>query len=160
MWQEKVNSEDFKAEILEGLDFLYSRRNVRLDGKRYPKVWEKRESYLPKLRMRFIDVPKGFYPIIYKDLIKREMAVAYEERGVVYEVMIENLDSHLNLQLPTAYNVYYLAVYGEGSYEIIKTKLFPKNRKNIYIPCGYLARCMPKEVFQIVWDALKKFSIL
>jgi len=160
MWQEKVNAEDFKAEILEGLVFFYSRVNVKFNSRLYPKVWEKRESYLPSIKLRLVDIPRGLYLMIYKDLMRHEMAIAYEDHGVVYEALIGNLDSYLNLRLPTAYNVYYLVVYNEGSYDIIKTKLFPKNRKHIYIPCGFLARCMPEGIFKVVWDALKKFSII
>jgi len=157
LWKEKVNSEEFKVEILDRLNSLYRWANKSI---LYPKVWKKRESYLPKVRMRLIDVPSGLYLIIYKDLARHEMAIAYEDRGVVYEALIENLDSHLNHRTISFYNVYYLAVYPEGSQDIIPTILYPKNRMHIYIPCGYVARCMPKEVFQIVWDALRKFSIL
>ena len=157
IWKEKVNSDEFKAELLEGLDFLYNKFNIKRNG-RYPNVLEKREIYLPQVRMRLIDVPSGLYVVVYKDLLKHEMAIAYENQGIIYEVLIENLDSYLNLVLPSYYNVYYLAVY-DNSREIIKTVLFPQNRKNIYVSCGFLARCMPQDVLNIILDAMKKFSV-
>ncbi len=158
-WEMRVNSDELRAEILEGLDAVYRKFNIKFNCKQY-KAWERRESYLPKIKLRLIDVPKGIFPIIYKNLTRHEMAVAYEHQGVVYEAEIGNLDPDLNLQFPSKYNIYYLAVYSEGEYDIIKTKLFPKNRKHIYIPCGFLARCMPKVVFDVVWGTLKKFSVL
>jgi hypothetical protein len=157
MWKEKVNSEEFKAEIMEGLNSL-QRRDLRLNG--HWKYWQRRESYLPKIRMRLIDIPRGLYPIIYKDLVKREMAIAYESNGIVFDAEISNLDFDLNFKLPYMHNVYYLAVYSEKEHEIIHTSLYPKNRRHVYIVCGFLARCMPRDVFNVVWGALKKFAIV
>ena len=159
IWKQKVNSDEFKAEILEGLDFLYSKFNIKRNGK-HPNVWEKREIYLPQIKMRLIDVPRGLYVIVYKDLAKHEMAIAYEQQGIIYEALIGNLDSYLNLVFPSHYNVYYLAVYGDATREIIKTVLFPKNRKHIYVACGFLARCMPQDVLHIVFNAMKNFNVV
>ena len=160
LWRERVNSEELKTELLRVLEGLYRKTNIKLNNRYCPKYWQKRESFLPKVRMRLIDIPVGLYLIVYKDLMRHEMAIAYEERGVLYEALIENLDLDLNLRIPSFYNVYYFAVYPDGSREILQTVLFPKNRYPLYNSCGFLARCMPKVVFNAVWGVLKKFSIV